>query len=198
MNPLRSCAAGIGTFFIWALACQAPQSGGGAAPHPLADTVQLGAVVDACEWPVPKEVDEHGAVVLDIVFLESDTLPHRAPSDADLAVIAAVEGEVLYRYHLRAVRARMPAQRVPELNRKVNAAYYVPTPGRHDLRVLINYTRPPTEDDKARLAQLGGRVLTSMLLGNGVVAVLPDDAMRQLWARPEVWSISPDGLECLS
>jgi hypothetical protein len=32
---------------------------------------------------------------------------------------------------------------------------------------------------------------------NAIVAVLPDDAMRHLWARPEVWRIEPDGIACL-
>jgi len=198
MAAFHACVAAVaGWGCVLALACKPPQPTTGAGAHPTPDTVQVGEVASACQWPVPSGADSHGMLVLDIVFQEHDTLPHRGPSAADQAIITAVDGEILDHFHVRAVRARLRAQRVPQLRQKVNAALYVPDPRRHDLRVMVTYTRAPTDADGARLRELGGRVLAPMLTFNAIVAVLPDDAMRHLWARPEVWRIEPDGIACL-
>jgi hypothetical protein len=135
-------------------------------------------------------------VVLDLIFKDTDTLAHQSPTAADLAAVTAAGGELLYTFGLRAVRVKLLASRVPQLKRNVDAAFYVPDPRRHDLRVIVTYTAPPTEADEGQLQQLSGRVLGQVQGWNALVALLPDRAIRQLWTLPKVRRIAPDGLVC--
>lgn len=124
-------------------------------------------------------------LTVDIVFGNKLAALVDRPSSVDLALIQSHGGEVLYQFHLPAVRASIAGGEIAKLASAGNVATALTVKDlrRYDLRVLAIFARPPTAADSAAFAALGGKLTENGGSPRALSGLLPDRSIPALRAR---------------
>lgn len=142
----------------------------------------------------------HDWALVDIFFGRgSPAGPWDGPTSADIALVKAHGGRVLYSFNVPAVRARIILSRIPDL---VQAGFWitvrdVPDATRFDVILAAGFTRALENADVARFVSLGGRVDHRLDFIDALAGVLPDRSIPHLRQRDEVEYIEPESVFCL-
>ena len=115
--------------------------------------------------------------------------PYAAPTKGDLATISRHGGQVVYKFHSRAIRAFMPTASIPQLGNEpsVNLIFRVANVRRYDWISGVMFRKSyPLAQGAERFRELGGRVEYQYTSINAVSGLLPDRSLSTLRADPNV------------
>jgi hypothetical protein len=123
-------------------------------------------------------------IFIDVSFVRP-TLddPYKQATSADIDAIERNGGKVVYKFHVRAVRAWIPTASIPALEKEkaVNLIFGVTNLSRYDWVVGVGYVKPYSYQDGAvRFRELGGRVDYEFSSINAIGGILPDQSISQI------------------
>lgn len=125
-------------------------------------------------------------ILVDVAFIRLTLAdPYAAPTTGDIATIKRHGGQVLYKFHVRAVRAFVPTASIPALEKEagVNLIFRVSDPRRYDWLTGVGYRKSyPLAQGAERFRQLGGRVDYQYTSINTLSGLIPDRSLSQLRA----------------
>jgi hypothetical protein len=127
-------------------------------------------------------------VFVDVAFGRSGPeAPDDHPTKEQIAVVTKHGGDIVYKFHVPAVRAWIATSEIPALSKEVQIIFRVANLRRYDWAIGVGYVRPYSyKDGEIRYVQLGGQVNVRFDVINGISGVLPDRSVRTLRDDPNV------------
>ena len=157
-------------------------------------------VIFMCDKWVDGASPSEPKVFLDVSFLRrGEDDEYKRPTSSDIALVKRHGAQVVYQFHVRAVRIWIPTANVPALGKEdeVNLILRVPNLRRYDWLVGAAYQPSYSlSAGTARFAELGGRVDRTYTSFNGLTGMLPDRSIAELRADPStLWVEGQEGFE---
>jgi hypothetical protein len=163
------------------------------------DSVVVGQPVFFCSRWVEGFDPPSGRMIVDLYFGRAGPeVPPDRPLHEQITAVEHHGGRILHRFQFPAVRADIPASRIPELYQSgsLNLARAVPYSDRFDWPVMVGYIDPPGDAELARFADLGGRLTHVFETFPAIAGDLPDAAFPALRADGGVGYVEADGSLC--
>lgn len=129
-----------------------------------------------------------------LVLADLQLNPGANPSATALAV-RSVGGRIVHQYNVKVLRAVLRAGDIPGLP-GVGSARGVTDPRTMEVRVLVAYSRTPTEADVQALQARGGRNINLIALSKLIDVTVPDAAIPLIRQDPGVTRVEADGSVC--
>ncbi len=158
-------------------------------PVPELGEPELVSFLYACNTWTP-QIDPSRVVLADLHVGE-------VKSASELAsAVRRRGGRIVHQYNVDILRAVVRAGDIPGL--PIWSAHGVTDPETTELRVLVVYSRTPTEADAQALRESGGRDVSLLPHAKVIIATVPDAAIPQIQQLSGVIFVDRDGAVCVS
>lgn len=117
------------------------------------------------------------------------------PTEGQRDAIRRVGGQIVYEFHVPAVRARFPVSAVSEL--AANWVKSVEDQKDHTVDVLIEIPTPLSDVDREFLESVGATILREFNFVGVVYVAVPDESIPAVRIHPGVVAISDNAYACL-